>query len=205
MFERFTTSAREVVLSAHQWARELRHSHVGTEHLLLAMLEVDTDGPAGRALRDAGVRVDVIRDEVVRRVGPAPAPLGDAEAQALRAIGIDLDEVRARVEEYFGPGALDQPVEEPEEADEAGGLVQRLRGRRRGPRGRMPFMPRSKKVLELALREAIRLGHRYIGPEHILLGLLREGQGLAVRILVDTGVDLDDLKRRTLANLGKAA
>jgi ATP-dependent Clp protease ATP-binding subunit ClpA len=209
MFERFTKAAREVVISAKHQAGDLRHSRVGTEHILLALLEVDVDGAAGRALHGAGVEPAAVREEIVRRVGAGPEPLGEADAEALRAIGIDLEAVRDKVEESFGPGALDEPTDDLPAADdieERGGLVDRLRGRRRRSLpGHIPFAPRCKKVLELSLREAIHLGHRYIGTEHILLGLLREGEGLGVRILVDAGVDLDDLRRRTLAGLGRAA
>ena len=87
------------------------------------------------------------------------------EPEALAAIGIDLDEIRRRVEASFGPGALE-------------------RGRR--GRGRhVPFTPAAKKALELALREALRLGDREIGAEHVLLGLLREGG--AARLLERVG------------------
>jgi ATP-dependent Clp protease ATP-binding subunit ClpA len=113
------------------------------------------------------------------------------DADALRAIGIDMENVRARIEESFGPGALERA---------------RFGGRRRGLAcGHVPFSPRSKKVLELSLREALRLRHDYIGTEHILLALLREGEGLAARILADSGVRPDDLRRAVLVAIGKAA
>jgi ATP-dependent Clp protease ATP-binding subunit ClpA len=208
MFERFTTAARNVVVSAQGQAHDLRHPYIGTQHLLLALMDADADGVAGRALHGAGVRADAVRDEVVRRFDANKVGLGERDAEALQAIGIDLDAVRAKVEETFGPGALDEP---PIDCDEpkGTGLVSRLRGRKRPQRrpstGHLPFAPRSKKVLELSLREAIHLHHGYIGPEHILLGLLREGEGLAVQILVEGGVDLDDLRRRTLAGIDQAA
>ena len=202
MFERFTAAAREVVIGAQRAGRDLRHTYIGTEHLLLGVLAADEAGPAGRALRDVGVHAEAVRGQIVRRVGAGPEPLGDADAEALRAIGIDLDAVRAKVEDSFGPGALDQPVD----TEETGGWpLRRMRGRRRGPRGHVPFTPRAKKVLELSLREAIYHGDRRIGPEHILLGLVREGKGLAAEILVGSGVDLDDLRRRTLAGREAAA
>jgi len=71
--------------------------------------------------------------------------------------------------------------------------------------GHVPFSRRAKKVLELSLREAMRLHHDYIGTEHILLGLLREGEGLAARILADSGVRAGDLRHSVLAALGKVA
>jgi ATP-dependent Clp protease ATP-binding subunit ClpA len=71
--------------------------------------------------------------------------------------------------------------------------------------GHIPFVPRSKKVLELSLRESLRLRHKHIGSEHLLLGLLNEGEGLAAQILVESGLSLADLRDRTLRALRKAA
>jgi hypothetical protein len=116
---------------------------------------------------------------------------GESAAADLKLIGIDLDAVRAKVEETFGPDALAPRVPEKR------GLF--------GRRPRSPFTGRARKVLELALREALVLKHNYIGTEHILLGLLREGNGLAARVLVEQGFDLDDLRRRTLAAVNRAA
>ncbi len=73
---------------------------------------------------------------------------------------------------------------------------------RRGPRR---FSPRARKVWELSIREAVTLGHRYLGSEHLLLGLLREGNGLAAKILTDAGLRLDELRAATLAALREAA
>ena len=186
MFERFTSGARTVVELAQVEARTLRHGYVGTEHLLLGLLG-EEHGIAARALRDAGVTAEAVRRDVRRLVDN---PLTGADADALRAIGIDVESVRARVEESFGPGALERA---------------RFGCRRGASRWHIPFSPRSKKVLELSLREAIRLRHNCIGTEHVLLGLLREGEGLAARILVDAGVRADDLRRSVLAAIGKVA
>jgi len=73
----------------------------------------------------------------------------------------------------------------------------------RGPSlgGHIPFTPRAKKVLELSLREAIRLKHKSIASEHILLGLIREGEGLAMKIMVEAGVDLEGVRREATASL----
>ena len=207
MFERFTNAARQVVVTAEQEARDLRHGHIGTEHLLLAIVAADADGTAGRVLHDVGVTADAVRDEVVQRLGAQRTGLGEDDAEALQAIGIDLDAVRAKVEESFGPGALD---DDPADCAEPPtfGLVGRLRGRHRPERacgGHIPFTPRAKKTLELGLREAIRLKHNHIGPEHLLLGVLREGEGLAAQILVALDVDLEELRRRTITAMHKAA
>jgi ATP-dependent Clp protease ATP-binding subunit ClpA len=191
MFERFTHAARAVVIGAQAEAKDLNQSPVGTQHLLLAMVADDT-GPVALALREYGVDEVYVRDQIIRRAGtgaPDTDPLPDADAEdaaALKAIGIDLDAVRRAIEENFGPGSLRLPRDaEP---------------MRRGPLGRFsrgghtPFSPRSKKVLELSLREALRLKHKFIAPEHIMLGILREGEGLAARILADTRVDFVKLR-----------
>jgi ATP-dependent Clp protease ATP-binding subunit ClpC len=94
-------------------------------------------------------------------------------AKALESLGIGLDAVRQQVEEIIGRG-------------------------QHAPSGHIPFTPRAKKVLELALREAIQLGHNYIGTEHILLGLIREGDGVAAQVLVRLGADLNRTRQRVI-------
>ncbi len=94
-------------------------------------------------------------------------------AKALESLGIGLDAVRQQVEEIIGRGQQAQS-------------------------GHIPFTPRAKKVLELALREAIQLGHNYIGTEHILLGLIREGDGVAAQVLVRLGADLNRTRQRVI-------
>jgi ATP-dependent Clp protease ATP-binding subunit ClpC len=94
-------------------------------------------------------------------------------AEALEALGISLDAVRQQIEEIIGHG-------------------------RRTPTGHIPFTPRAKKVLELSLREALQLGHNYIGTEHILLGLIREGKGVAAQVLVRLGADLNRVRQQVI-------
>jgi hypothetical protein len=94
-------------------------------------------------------------------------------ARALDSLGISLDAVRQQVEEIIGQG-------------------------QQAPSGRIPFTPRAKKVLELSLRESLQLGHDYIGTEHILLGLLREGDGVAVQVLVGLGADLNRVRQQVI-------
>jgi ATP-dependent Clp protease ATP-binding subunit ClpA len=199
VFERFSDRARRAVTDSQEEARALGHGWIGTEHLLLALLR-EEDGIAAHALAGAGVTHEYVRASIDATVGRGTAPSDDAEA--LRAIGIDLDAVRASVEHAFGPGAL-------ERARQPRRRARRARRRACGygtPRpGHMPFTPRSKKVLELALRQSLRLRHGYIGTEHILLALLEEGEGLAVAILARKGVSLPDLRRRVLDALGKVA
>ena len=94
-------------------------------------------------------------------------------AKGLEALGISLDGVRTQVEEIIGQG-------------------------QQAPSGHIPFTPRAKKVLELSLREALQLGHNYIGTEHILLGLLREGEGVATQVLVKLGADLNRVRQQVI-------
>jgi ATP-dependent Clp protease ATP-binding subunit ClpC len=94
-------------------------------------------------------------------------------AKALESLGISLEGVRRQVEEIIGQG-------------------------QQAPSGHIPFTPRAKKVLELSLREALRLGHNYIGTEHILLGLIREGEGVAAQVLVKLGADLDPVRQQVI-------
>jgi len=174
MFERFTDEARNAVVAAQREASALDHGWIGTEHLLLALL-ADADGRGGRVLRDFGVDVAWARSEVERIVGRGEP---DLDADALATLGIDLDAVRERVERTFGAGALSR------------------RRCRRGlmTGGALPFTARAKKALELSLREAIAMGDDHIGSEHLLLGLAREGDGVAGRILRSRGIDGDTVR-----------
>jgi ATP-dependent Clp protease ATP-binding subunit ClpC len=131
VFERFTDRARRVVVLAQEEARGLNHSYIGTEHILLGLLN-EGEGIAARALEGMGINLQNVRDQVV---------------------------------EIIGQGA-------------------------QAPQGHIPFTPRAKKVLELSLREALQLGHNYIGTEHILLGLIREGEGVAAQVLQKLGAEL---------------
>lgn len=135
MFERFTERARKVVVKAQDEARLLKQNYIGTEHLLLGLID-EVDGIAARTLVE---------------------------------MGLSLDEIRAAVKSVVTEGSSESYEH-------------------------IPFTPRAKKVLELSLREALQLGHNYIGTEHILLGLLREGEGVAARVLNSLGVNLDNTK-----------
>jgi ATP-dependent Clp protease ATP-binding subunit ClpC len=139
MFERFTDRARRAVALAQDEARMLDHGWIGTEHILLGLID-EGEGVA---------------------------------AKALESLGISLDAVRQQVEEFIGQGQS-------------------------APSGHIPFTPRAKKVLELSLREALQLGHGYIGTEHILLGLIREGDGVAAQVLVVLGADLDRVRQQVI-------
>ncbi len=200
---------------AQEEARSLGHGYVGTEHLLLALIR-EEQGIAACVLIAAGVSLPDVRSDVLGIVGEgaaASAGPGDlvapADADALRAIGIDVDSIRERIEESFGPGALELANRRSRRR-----RVQFRRPRHRGTpcsgsmlpfRDHLPFTPRSKKVLELSLREALHLRHNYIGTEHILLGLLREGEGLAAMVLTRRGLGIEDLRQRVLSAIGKVA
>ncbi|MEP7054291.1 MAG: Clp protease N-terminal domain-containing protein [Actinomycetota bacterium] len=199
MFERFTDEARGVVQRAFAEASALRTGSVGTEHVLLALLD-PAAGSAASLLSEMGVEKLEVYADIAQLEGPLPGLLDKADAAALESIGIDLDAVLGRIEATFGP--LAPPVRR------RSGWFGRRRQERRGAdclEGRPRFSARSKKVLELSLREALRLKHNAIGAEHILLGLIREGEGLAAKILVNAGVDLAELRRRTESALARAA
>jgi hypothetical protein len=121
----------------------------------------------------------------------------------LEAIGIDLGAVRAKLEQAFGDGEGEPAPDDPDQGVSERSARRGFRRKARG--GHIPFTPRAKKVLELSLREALHLKHRHISGEHILLGLLREGRGLGATILAGAGIDGDDLRRRTLAAMQRAA
>jgi ATP-dependent Clp protease ATP-binding subunit ClpA len=200
MFERFTPTARAVVVDAQAQTQRLRHRRVGTEHLLLALLR--HGGGAASALREVGVTAEAVQAAIDRCLRTALGSLSEDDAAALKAIGIDLGEVWARIEASFGPVP---PAVPPDEPRRRFGLRRSRKACGERPEGRRPFSPRSKKVLELSLREAIRLGHNYIAAEHILLGLLRENGGLAAKILADAGVDFAELRAHSEAALRAAA
>jgi len=94
-------------------------------------------------------------------------------AKSLESLGVSLESVRSQVEEIIGQG-------------------------QQAPSGHIPFTPRAKKVLELSLREALQLGHNYIGTEHILLGLIREGEGVAAQVVVKLGADLNRVRQQVI-------
>jgi len=139
VFERFTDRARRVLVLAQEEARLLNHSYIGTEHLLLGLVQ-ESDGAA---------------------------------AKAIEQLGISLKDIRAKVLETVGASTT-------------------------AVTGSPPFTPRAKKVLELSLREALQLGHNYIGTEHILLGLVREGEGVAAQVFVSLGVDLARVRQQVV-------
>jgi ATP-dependent Clp protease ATP-binding subunit ClpA len=163
MFERFTRAARGVVVGAQAEASALEAPRIGREHLLVAL----ADTVPGLGLDAADLRGDFA---------------SGLDAGALAAIGIDLGEVRRRVEASFGPGALS--------------------GRRRG---KLRFSRGAKKALELSVREAIALGERDIRADHVALGLLRDPGPAVTRALERRGRTPDALRTAVLSARRPAA
>jgi ATP-dependent Clp protease ATP-binding subunit ClpA len=182
VFERFTDKARRGLVLAQDEARALGHNFIGTEHILLGLLGVG-DSVGSRVLLAEGLTAERVRHLTLEMVGAEPSGLRVDDSEALASIGIDLDSVREAVEESFGEGALERAT--------------RSR-KRRVSLGAPPFVPRAKKVVELSLREALQMGHNYIGTEHILLGIIREGEGVAAKILVETVGPLDELRAKVI-------
>src|SRR5215216_3120705 len=144
MFDRFTDRAKKVMNLARQEAQRFNHEYLGTEHILLGLVQ-----------EGSGVAANVLKN-----------------------MGIDLNKIRTEVEKIVktGPSMVTM--------------------------GQLPFTPRAKKVLELSMEEAGNLGHNYIGTEHLLLGLIKENEGIAAQVLINLGVKLEDVREEVLDFLG---
>jgi ATP-dependent Clp protease ATP-binding subunit ClpC len=142
MFEKFTVKARQVVVASQEEARRLNHNYIGTEHILLGLLDT--------------------QDSIA--------------SKALHQLGYDLETARADVAAVVKPGT-----------DERSGHI--------------PFTPRAKRTLELALREALQLHHNYIGTEHILLALVTEGEGVGAKVLTERITPIGKIRATVLAEL----
>jgi ATP-dependent Clp protease ATP-binding subunit ClpA len=146
MFERFTDRARKVMTLANKNARRFDHEYIGTEHILLGLVE-EGEGVAANVLKNMDVDLRKVRQEVEKIV-------------------------------QYGSGDLTEY-------------------------GKLPQTPRSKKVIEYAIQEARDLGHNYVGSEHLLLGLLRECDGVAAQVLMNLGLTLDGVRQEVLNILGQ--
>ncbi|MHC5009636.1 MAG: ATP-dependent Clp protease ATP-binding subunit [Planctomycetota bacterium] len=144
MFDRFTDRARKVMGLARQEAQRFNHDYIGTEHILLGLVQ-----------EGSGVAASVLKN-----------------------LDIDLKKIRHEVEKLVNSGTTMVTM------------------------GQLPFTPRAKKVLELSLEEASNLGHTYIGTEHLLLGLIRENEGIAAQVLRNLKVKLEDVRDEVLELLG---
>jgi ATP-dependent Clp protease ATP-binding subunit ClpA len=164
----------ELFATAQAEAIAFRHDSIGTEHVLLAL--IDRSDETGRVLRRLGLQLEDVRADIRRIVGEGPAPGAAFDAEALGAIGIDLQAVRRRVEETFGGGALERA------------------SRRRGRCGAAAFgiAPRLKVALERARRDAARRGAPP-GAADVALSLAVERDSVAARILDAHAVSLERL------------
>ncbi len=144
MFDRFTDRAKKVMNLARQEAQRFNHEYLGTEHVLLGLVQ-EGSGVAANVLKNMGIELDKIRMEVEKIVKTGPSMV---------------------------------------------------------TMGQLPFTPRAKKVLELSMEEASNLGHNYIGTEHLLLGLIKENQGIAAQVLLNLSVKLEDVREEVLDFLG---
>src|SRR5688572_18616699 len=144
MFDRFTDRAKKVMNLARQEAQRFNHEYLGTEHILLGLVQ-----------EGSGVAANVLKN-----------------------MAIDLNKIRAEVEKIVKTGPTMVTM------------------------GQLPFTPRAKKVLELSMEEASNLGHNYIGTEHLLLGLIKENEGIAAQVLMNLGVKLEDVREEVLEFLG---
>jgi ATP-dependent Clp protease ATP-binding subunit ClpA len=187
VFERFTRDARVAVVLAREEARELADREIGSQHLLLGVLQAA--GPELSAvLSGYGLTAEVLRARLAD--GSEADESFDEDAEALRAIGIDLRAVRDRVASTFGADAYDQALPRS--------------GRRRRRRGHIPFTRSAKKVLELALREALAHKDNEIRCEHVILGILRSGDKPAIDLITEH-VYTPQLRASVIGLLDKAA
>jgi len=195
MFERFTDKARTVVILAKAKAAE-RGDQIRPVYMLHAL--ASAEGVAARVLAGLGVDAAAVERQLDRT-----APLGNplegettsGDAEALAAIGIDLDEIKRKIEESFGPGALER--------------VPLAHQGPSGRPGRMTLTREARQTLALALKEARALRHNYIGTEHLLLGLLsaaaRNPRGdFNPDTLRDLGIDPARARQRVLDELRHA-
>ena len=226
MLDRFTDSARHLLVQAQKDARRLGHGFIGCEHLLMAVAA--SDEPAGAVLRDFSITPERIEATLLGVIGP----LRGLDKEALASIGIDLDAVQTKIEASFGPDALTRhvPVATLSRRPAWGkGPLAELRRRRRrqparnnapqatGPRGNaaltpgpapqahIPFTPRAKKTLELSLRESEALRDGTIGVEHVTLALLLPKDGTVPRILAALDVPPAAIRGAVLARYRKAS
>lgn len=180
MILRIRKEAHRTLETARLEAQGLHHNYIGTEHLLLA-LTVEDFGVASSVLADCGITESALKKEVVHELEDTSARFTDTDAHALATVGIDLDEVRRRVEETFGASALDAPPPCPTGT---------------------PLTDKAMRALRATSQHARRLGHRQIGPEHLLLALMDDETTLAVKLIERLGTTREHLTERALAAIG---
>ncbi|MGW4125723.1 Clp protease N-terminal domain-containing protein [Nocardia sp. NPDC004711] len=185
MFELFTEPSRAILVEAEDLAQELGTSEIGVGHLLFGCAEVRTETAA--ALREAGVTPAIIRTLLPR---PPRQKAAAIDTEALRAVGIDYEQVRAAAEETFGVGALDSAPD---------------RRASSTPSRRPPFTDAAKLALELSLRVSIELHHQRVDPAHLALALLRLDDELVSQVLNKAGTKPTALCAAILIVLTEAA
>lgn len=185
MFERFTESARAVLVDAQDLAIELDSATIDVSHLFFGCAQAREE-TAGKPLHDFG-----ITGESIRRLVPRGkiVPRGTLDASSLDAIGIDFDEVRRSVDATFGPGALDAASD---------------RRTSPGNRRRSGFTSNAKRSLEQSLRVALELHEKKIRPGHILLGIIRINDDFVSRIVETSETTFAGLSSTVLAQLSVA-
>jgi ATP-dependent Clp protease ATP-binding subunit ClpA len=203
MFERFTADARDVVMRAQEETRDLGHAWIGAEHLVLPVLAKPGLAGAG-ALATVGLTYGAWRAALVAARELEPG-LGTPDEVALSTLGIDLAEVRRRVEAGFGPGALELGVPEPEQRGRLPWRRPRADAAPPKPQGHIPFSPAAKKALEQSLREALELKDKTIGVEHVLLGVVHPKAGPVLDLLRRLGTSADAVRAAVLSSRGEAA
>jgi ATP-dependent Clp protease ATP-binding subunit ClpC len=226
MFDKYTDRAKRVLMFAQEEARRFDHDYIGTEHLLLGLVR-EGEGIAGKVLYDLGVDLTKTRSAVEFIIGRGKGASGDnisltprgkkvielaaQEARALghgyidtehlllgllregegiaigmlESLGVSLEELQSRVLPLVGQG---------EEASNE----ERIARDRRTEEARISLTPRANRVLRLAANEARELGHEHIGTGHILLALVREGEGVAASVLKNLGVSLKKTRQQVI-------
>jgi len=207
LFDRFDESGKRVVGAAQAEAVRANHNYIGTEHLLCGLLVADAGGPAGRALARHGIALDKARAALEFIVGRGDAAVAPTEItlspRTKRVLELSVAEAHRLGRPMAGAAEILLGLLTEGEGI-ASGIIESLGVRldalratvldelrahhASGPFDR--FNDRAKRVLALAQDEAIRFNHNYIGPEHVLLGLLRESDGVAGQVLTSLGLGL---------------
>ena len=224
LFDKYTDGAKRVLMLAQEEARRLKHNYIGTEHLLLGLVR-EGEGIAAETLFDRSVDLTKVRKAVEFTIGrgeriaagninltPRAKKVIELAAEAARrldhnyigtehlllgllregegigaavleSLGVDLAELRSALEVFASPEGSSREEEPSRPAERAAAAEVRL-------------TPRAIKALELAAEEARRFGHSQIGTGHLLIGLVREGEGIGARILQGLGVNLQRLRKQ---------
>lgn len=180
MFERFTKETRQLVMRAVDEAAAMHHARAGTGHILMAMF-ADTNGPTATVLRDEVPSLEDVRRALREVSGPSASGFDDLDADALKRLGVDLDEIRDTAEGTFGPGSLDRSAP-----------------RRSATR----LSDAARQATFLSFKEAKRLRQRRLDSRHLLLALLDQPGPTAAHLILDKlGVDRSRLRAEVLASL----